>query len=430
MSSLSASDCEARVSHGQERDAAPMSRAYLRAQEGDILVAINQRRLSRELPPEVALRRLAGKEVHVTLRTPDRAGTPSSAGHGASDRGSRGGKAKAAASARASGQGGRANKGGGGGRGGGTGRGGAAERTVRVRVSSTGALRRAHYVDWVASRRELVHHHLGGVYQLGYLHVPDMEERGYADFTVWSAGRLDPTSARELCSRSLPYCPPLAPLPSQRSHKKNNRLSHFVPQRQYLAEGPSELHSLIVDLRGNCGGMTSDLLLARLTQRALGRELAPHGCSASIPEHAAPSNLVILIDEHTASDGELLAHSLHALTGAPLVGARTWGGVIAMDQTELVDGTTISHPAYVLKLDGASLPIENRGVVPTLPVEAMPHDGVSGRDRQLEAALALAAKQAEESKRRARELTQSPAHAAPEDAWLPLPRERTHWSLQ
>ena len=52
----------------EARDAAPMSRACVRAKVGDLVVAINQRRLTRELPPEVVLRRLAGKEVYVTLR--------------------------------------------------------------------------------------------------------------------------------------------------------------------------------------------------------------------------------------------------------------------------------------------------------------------------------------------------------------------------
>jgi tricorn protease len=253
---------------------------------------------------------------------------------------------------------------------------------VRVRIGSMAKMRRARYLDWVASRRELVQSLAtggGGAGALprcavGYVHIADMEEGGYADFT-----------------------------------------------RQFLAECRSEVGALLLDLRGNEGGNISDLILGRLTQRRLGRELAPHGLACTIPEHAAPHGLVVLVDEFTSSDGELLAHHLQAMLHAPVVGHRTWGGVIAMDETELVDGTTVTHPAFVVKLDGASMPLENRGVVPTIPVDATPHDAVSGRDRQLEVAV-------EQAVAIARRASASAAAASDVDGWAPLPRERKHWS--
>ena len=365
----------------EARDTAPLSRGAVCAKAGDVLVAINQRRLTRELPPEVAMRRLAGKEVYLTIRTPggEGASSPSlSAGGG----GQKGGKAKGT---NARGGGGK------GGRGGGKDRdAAAAERTVRVRVSGTAQLRRARYLDWVASRRELVHSRVAGsssrsagagatMLAVGYVHVADMEEAGYADFT-----------------------------------------------RQFLAECRSDVDVLILDLRGNAGGTISDLILSRLTQRRLGCELAPHGLAASIPEHAAPPGLVVVVDEFTSSDGELLAYHLQTMLHAPVVGRRTWGGVIAMDETELVDGTTVTHPAFVLRLDAATMPLENRGVVPTFAVEATPHDAVNGRDRQLEVAIDQAAAMAAEASRQRRARSDAAANGAPE--WTPLPRARKHWS--
>ena len=52
---------------------------------------------------------------------------------------------------------------------------------------------------------------------------------------------------------------------------------------------------------------TSDLVLGRLTQRRLGSECPPFGAVATVPENAAPAELVVLIDEHTSSDGEVRA---------------------------------------------------------------------------------------------------------------------------
>lgn len=135
---------------------------------------------------------------------------------------------------------------------------------------------------------------------------------------------------------------------------------------------------------------------------------------------------MVVVDEFTSSDGELLAYHLQTMLHAPVVGRRTWGGVIAMDETELVDGTTVTHPAFVLRLDAATMPLENRGVVPTFAVEATPHDAVNGRDRQLEVAIDQAAAMAAEASRQRRARSDAAANGAPE--WTPLPRARKHWS--
>ena len=99
---------------------------------------------------------------------------------------------------------------------------------------------------------------------------------------------------------------------------------------QFLSVCPRSTLALILDLRGNVGGMTSDLILARLTQHQLALELPAYGLPAAVPEHAAPRALVLIIDENTCSDGEVLAEHLSAATHATIVGSRSWGGIIGM----------------------------------------------------------------------------------------------------
>ena len=341
-----------------ERSAAPMSRATAGVRIGDALVAINHRPLSPALPPERALCRLAGKEVYVTLR---RAAAEEEGDVATTERG---------VHERAAGRGGK----GGGGR--------AKERrssrptdwTVRLRVGDAEGVRRARYLDWLRACREAVAERSKG--RVGYVHIPDMEEEGYAHFT-----------------------------------------------RQFLDESRMHVAALIVDLRGNCGGYTSDLILARLTQRRLAREVPRHGLPTAAPENAAASSLVVLVDEHTASDGEVVAEYLRSAGGARLVGGRTWGGVFAMGETELVDGTTVAHPAYAFQLHSGRV-LENRGVAPEVLVELPPHDGATGRDAQLDAAIDEAIELAD------REASLARAAMADADAGRPSARRGgPHWSL-
>ena len=203
------------------------------------------------------------------------------------------------------------------------------------------AARRLHYLEWVASNRRAVHEKSGG--RCGYLHMADMEEGGYEDFS-----------------------------------------------RDYWGEASSGQAALVLDLRGNEGGHVSELVLQRLSQPRLAVESPPHGRSAHVPYLAPPANLVVLIDEATSSDGEVVAAYLSSAAGAALVGARTWGGVYAMDTTELVDGTTVSHPSYSFQRRDGGEYLENVGVAPETEVRLSPDDHTAGRDAQLDAAVDVA----------------------------------------
>ena len=120
--------------------------------------------------------------------------------------------------------------------------------------------------------------------------------------------------------------------------------------------------------------------------------------------------------------GECLAQYLVSTVGALTVGQRTWGGVYAMGETELVDGTTVNYPMYAMSLRGDAPQIENVGVVPAVAVEATPHDAVRGVDAQLESAI-------EHAKRLVAERAAREGEASERVVTGAAPRARRHWSM-
>ena len=177
---------------------------------------------------------------------------------------------------------------------------------------------------------------------MGYLHVKDMEAGGFADF-----------------------------------------------HRYFLVEGQRD--ALVVDVRWNLGGHVSSLLIEKLTKRTLGWAVSRHGVPARFPEHATNGPLVLLVDENTCSDGEVIADTFTRLGLGTVIGRRTWGGVLGMMTEQLVDGTFLSMPMEAYHIAGAGVEgIENHGIVPDIEVPYPPHSYVAGVDPQLEAAIAHA----------------------------------------
>jgi len=221
------------------------------------------------------------------------------------------------------------------------------ELTVRregepVRRVWVGALRDespARYRDWVVANRDYVLRRSAG--RLGYLHVPDMFDRGYGEFT-----------------------------------------------RSFLTDYDRE--GLVVDVRFNPGGYVSWLVLERLARRRRGYEFGRWSGSLPYPLESPRGPMVALTNEHTGSDGDIFSHVFTQLGLGPLVGKRTWGGVIATwPRHQLVDGTVTTQPEFSYVLDGAGQTLENRGVQPDIEVDPAPHEYAAGVDQQLECAVAV-----------------------------------------
>ncbi|GHD42421.1 tricorn protease [Streptomyces mirabilis] len=196
------------------------------------------------------------------------------------------------------------------------------------------------YHAWVANRRAYVHEKSGG--RLGYLHVPDMQAPGWAQI-------------------------------------------HRDLRIEVAREG------LVVDVRENRGGHTSQLVVEKLARRIVGWDL-PRGMRPySYPEDAPRGPVVAVANEFSGSDGDIVNAAIKALGIGPVVGTRTWGGVVGIDSRyRLVDGTLVTQPKYAFWLDGYGWGVENHGVDPDVEVVQAPQDYAAGRDAQLDEAIRIA----------------------------------------
>lgn len=220
------------------------------------------------------------------------------------------------------------------------------QRYVLITPSSYGADTGARYDHEVDQRRALVEELSDG--RLGYLHIRGMNAPSVRDF-----------------ERDL-----------------------------YAAAAGKE--GLVIDVRDNGGGWTTDILLASLTAPAHAYTI-PRGADAAdvtfdsyprdrrlIYSWARPIN--VLINEHSFSNAEIFAHAIKTIGRGTLVGTQTFGGVISTGSFRLIDGTTVRRPFRGWYLpDGTDM--EHNGAIPDVPVAQTPADEAAGRDPQLEAAV-------------------------------------------
>ncbi|MFJ2719188.1 S41 family peptidase [Streptomyces sp. NPDC087437] len=196
------------------------------------------------------------------------------------------------------------------------------------------------YQDWVAKRRAVVRELSGG--RCGYLHIPDMGGSGWAQF-----------------NRDL-------------------RMEVSRP-------------ALIVDVRGNAGGHISELVIEKLTRTILGWDLTRNAQPVSYTSDAPRGPVVALADEATSSDGDMITAAFKLLKLGPVVGQRTWGGVVGMTgRHRLGDGTVITVPMNAAWFDAYGWSVENHGVTPDVESLRTPLDWAEGRHVEMDDAIELA----------------------------------------
>ena len=167
--------------------------------------------------------------------------------------------------------------------------------------------------------------------------------------------------------------------------------TEFVRQYTYL----HQRDALILDLRGNSGGNIDPWLLHFLQRRTWLMVQDRYDTRAlKHPREAFSGKLFVLIDGDTYSDGELIAEGVRQLDLGILVGTRTTGaGIWVNDDRRLVDGARVRIPvssSYLVSDPDRALIIEGRGVEPDIVIENDPYRFFHGRDDQLLGVIDLA----------------------------------------
>ena len=212
----------------------------------------------------------------------------------------------------------------------------AAPRTISVRTLRDEQPLR--YRDWVEANRERVHRESGG--RLGYVHVPNMGPLGYSEF-----------------------------------------------HRYYLVE--VDRPGLVIDVRWNGGGHVSQLLLEKLARVRRGYNRSRWMSVSPYPDDAPSGPLVAITNEYAGSDGDIFSHCFKLYGLGPLIGKRTWGGVVGIwPRHALVDGAITTQPEFAYWFKDVGFGVEGHGTDPDIEVEITPQDHATGRDPQLERGIA------------------------------------------
>jgi tricorn protease len=147
---------------------------------------------------------------------------------------------------------------------------------------------------------------------------------------------------------------------------------------------------LVVDARANGGGNVSQWILERLGRKLLGTRFGYRGDEASTyPATVFHGYLACLVSETSASDGDIFPYRFRKSGLGPLIGKRTWGGVVGISNTgPLIDGGTVYVPMQATNDVDGSYIIEGQGVTPDIEVENDPASVLAGKEPQLERAVA------------------------------------------
>jgi tricorn protease len=202
-----------------------------------------------------------------------------------------------------------------------------------------------YYYDWVQNNIAKVDEATNG--KVGYIHIPDMGVAGLNEF-----------------------------------------MKHFYPQLHKKA--------LIIDDRGNGGGNVSPMIIERL-RREITRANAARNQTlpGQTPRQMMVGPTILLVNQYSASDGDLFPYSFKKHKLGQVVGMRSWGGVIGIrGSLPFVDGADLRKPEFgTYAADGSQWIIEGYGVDPDVVIDNDPAREYQGIDDQLNKAIELIMKE-------------------------------------
>lgn len=226
---------------------------------------------------------------------------------------------------------------------------GTAGKQVRLRIAPSPKEESAHdetvipiadeqplyYLNWVLDNIDKVSKATDG--KVGYVHIPDMGVPGLNEFTKF-----------------------------------------------YYAQLNKE--ALIVDCRGNGGGNVSPMIIERLRREPAMWTIARNGSVGLDPSGQVLGPKVLLLDQHSASDGDIVAYRFKKHKLGPVIGQRSWGGVVGIRGTlPLLDGGSLNRPEFSrFDLEAKEWIMEGVGVEPDIVVDNDPAREYSGVDDQLQ----------------------------------------------
>jgi tricorn protease len=148
--------------------------------------------------------------------------------------------------------------------------------------------------------------------------------------------------------------------------------------------------AIIVDERFNAGGQVADYYIDVLRRPLVSYWATRYGNDLKTPAAGIQGPKVMIADETAGSGGDLLPFMFRQAKLGPIVGERTWGGLVGiLGFPVLMDGGTITAPNLAIWTPDGGWVVENEGVPPDIEVEQTPADVINGRDPQLEKAISV-----------------------------------------
>jgi tricorn protease len=209
-----------------------------------------------------------------------------------------------------------------------------AREVVVVPVANEQALRN---LDWIEGNRRKAYELSGG--RVGYVYLPNTAGAGYTNFN-----------------------------------------------RYYYAQQDRE--AMVVDDRYNGGGSAADYIIDAMRRQLMNYWATREGEDFTTSASGIYGPKAMIINENSSSGGDAIAYYFRFAKLGPLIGKRTWGGLVGIyDYPTLLDGGNVSAPRVAFKNTAGEFDVENKGVAPDIEVELDPAAWRQGRDLQLEKAV-------------------------------------------